>query len=531
MKLHRLNQLSEELKQQTITSLFAADPLRANKLCANSQRLSIDYSKSLLTEQVLAAFQQHFNELDLQPWITRLFDGELINNTERRAAHHTRLRTDQPDPLVEHALASCYQLCDDILSSKKTGASGERFTDVVNIGIGGSDLGPRLASDVLKNKQAGINAYFVSNLDSAEINKTLAKLKPETTLFIVASKSFTTDETLTNAVHARRWLASSIVGENSGQHFIAITSADSNAIEFGIAPEAILPMWDWVGGRYSLWSCIGLSTMLCAGKQAFQQLLAGARAMDQHFQQTAQQDNLPIILAIIEIWYVNFIGAHSHAVIPYSYALRKLPSYLQQLCMESNGKSVKRDGSPVDAATNPIVWGTAGTDGQHSYHQLLHQGTETVTVDFLLPLSTGNNCPAAHQKLVANCLAQSRVLMTGQSLTEAEQQMRDVGYSEADITALAPHKVMHGNNPSTIVSFDQLDAFTLGELLALYEHKTFVCSVFWQINPFDQWGVELGKKIGKQVNEAMLGDSEALAGLDSSTLALISKYQQSNQRR
>ena len=404
------------------------------------------------------------------------------------------------------------------------GATGKPVTDVVNIGIGGSDLGPRMVTDALYDYHSGgLRCHFVANIDRAELDRTLAGLSPETTLFIVASKSFTTLETLRNAESARAWLSGIIAKETDlARHFIAISANVDRAVAFGIDADNVFPLWDWVGGRYSLWSAIGLSIALAVGMDHFNDLRRGAFDMDQHFRTAPVTENLPVLLGLLGVWYGNYWQAGSHAVLPYAQALRLFPDFLQQLAMESNGKSVRLDNSAVDYATSPVVWGSVESNGQHSFHQLLHQGTQMIPVDFIATLHGGAD-DGHHPWLLANCLAQARALMTGKSFDTARQELIDQGMAEKEADALARHKLMPGNRPSNIILLERVSPAQLGALIALYEHKTYVQSLLWQINAFDQWGVELGKVMSKQIHAELTGGA-ADASLDSATRALIELY-------
>ena len=406
------------------------------------------------------------------------------------------------------------------------GCSGRPVTDVVNIGIGGSDLGPRMVTTALRDfTSGGIRCHFVSNIDDADLATTLAELKPETTLFIVSSKSFSTLETLQNARAAKQWLAAVAERDSDyARHFLAVTANPERAASFGIAADNILPMWDWVGGRYSLWSAVGLPIAFSLGMEGFNDLRDGAAAMDEHFRQAPLADNLPVLLGLLGIWYLNYHAAASHAVLPYLQRLELFPAYLQQLEMESNGKSVRTDGRAVDYATAPVIWGAVETNGQHSFHQLLHQGTRFIPVDFITALA-----PAAgddrHAWLLANCLAQARALMIGKSAEAARRELLEQGVSDAEAARLAPHKALPGNRPSSLLLLDRLDPRHLGALIALYEHKVYVQSVFWGINAFDQYGVELGKVMSEGIHVALSGGDAG--NLDVATRAAIDLYRRS----
>jgi len=399
---------------------------------------------------------------------------------------------------------------------------------VVNIGIGGSHLGPMLATESLAAFSSGkVHCHFVSNIDSNDLHSILARLVPDTTLFIIASKSFTTLETLQNAMTARNWLAGVVkMDADLTRHFISVTAKPDKAREFGIAAENVLPMWDWVGGRYSLWSAIGLPIALSVGMDDFNKLRRGAAAMDRHFADTPLRQNLPVLLAMLGIWYINYWGARSHAVLPYLHRLRYFPEFLQQLEMESNGKSVRKDHHPVDYQTGTVIWGTVETNGQHSFHQLLHQGTQLIPVDFVLGLTAERENDPHHAYLVANCLAQSNALMTGKTLDEATQELIAGGHSREEVAILAMHRYMSGNRPSNTIVMESLTPETLGALIALYEHKVFVQSVIWNINPFDQWGVELGKAVSNRIYDRLTGGTGI--SFDSSTEGLINLYKDLN---
>jgi len=489
-----------------LRDLFAAEPDRGARLAAQAAGLYVDYSKHRLTAETLRLLLELARERELERWRDRMFAGEAINVSEGRSARHVALRSATPPQEVGAALARMRALVDRAHRGNLRGVNGRTVRTVVNLGIGGSDLGPRLATRALRALELGrVATRFVTNVDPADLDAALDGLDPETTFFIVASKTFTTAETLDNARRARAWLARAL-GDPPDllANFIAVTGNPDAARAWGIAAERILPIWDWVGGRYSLWSAIGLPIAFAIGMDAFDRLRDGARAMDEHFRTAPLESNLPTLLALIDIWYGDFFGAQSRAVLPYAEDLRDLPPYLQQLEMESNGKWVDRDGRPVGCATAPVVWGAAGTNGQHAFHQLLHQGTLLVPCDFVVPAQASAGADReAHRLLVANALAQSAALAFGKD------------------EPAAPHRHYRGNQPSTSIVLPRLDPHALGALLALYEHKVFVQGVVWGINSFDQWGVELGKARAKALVPALAG--EASAGLDSSTRALVAR--------
>ena len=465
------------------------------------------------------------------------FNGERVNASEGRAALHTALRSpigkrlelDGVDliPQVHRVLNQMTELVSRIHSGLWRGYSEKPITEVVNIGIGGSFLGPQLVSEaLLPFAQRGVRCHYLANIDGSEFHELTMKLRAETTLFIVSSKSFNTLETLKNAQAARAWyLAQGGSEESLHRHFIAVSSNREAAQAFGIRAENIFPMWDWVGGRYSLWSAIGLPIALAIGMSNFKELLSGAYSMDQHFQSAPFERNMPVLLALLGIWYGNFWGAQSHAILPYDHYLRNITKHLQQLDMESNGKSVRQDGSPVDFSTGPVIWGGVGCNGQHAYHQLLHQGTELIPADFIVPVNSFSPLADHHQWLFANCLSQSQALMHGKTREEAEAELRAKGLDEAEVQRLAPHKVIPGNRPSNILALNRVDPFNLGALVALYEHKVFVQSAIWGINAFDQWGVELGKDLGQGVYQRLTGQLDEPAS-DASTQGLIQHFRE-----
>ena len=496
----------------SLAQLFINDKNRAAKLSFQAAGLHADFSRQPLDDEALSSLTALANTLQLPRFINGLFAGDIVNTTEQRAALHTALRHDKSDNSpadnnaeYRDAVKQCHSkmrsIVDRLHQQRWTGYSGKHITDIVNIGIGGSDLGPKMACAALTAyHHSAINVHFVSNADQADFLQHVATLCPETTAFIVVSKSWTTQETQLNGERAKNWLLNAgCTPEALKQHFIAITTQVEQALAFGVDEANILPMWDWVGGRFSLWSAVGLAIAIATSFENFEQLLAGAAAMDQHFQHTPLNQNLPFLLAGAEIWNVNVLGRHSQAVVPYSHDLRLLTEHLQQLVMESNGKSINHQGGTINYSTSPIIWGSAGTVGQHSYHQLLHQGTEVVPVDFILPLTSSDSDQTNHNLMIANCLAQAEVLMDGLSADLIEQRLNEQGMEPAQAEQLAPHKAMPGDRPSTLISFEALTPHTLGALIALYEHKVFCCSVFWNINPFDQWGVELGKNVAAKL--------------------------------
>ena len=522
-----LRRLAGQLQQASIEQLLVEDPERAQAFTRDAAGLQLDFSKHLVDRQVLSTLELLAEQADLPRRIKSLLDGDPVNNTEGRPALHTLLRSADGAGLenlfaeVVAARARMRDYADRLNSGQLQGYTGSIITDVVNIGIGVSDLGPRLVTEALQPYQGAVRCHYVANVDPSDLQDTLRGLDPETTLFIICSKSFRTEETLANGLAARSWmLASGAQTSDLARHFLAITTNLDAATEFGIDAGNCLPLWDWVGGRYSVWSAVGLSCAIAIGWENFEQFLAGANAMDRHFREAPVAGNMPVLMSLLEVWYVNFLGAGNHVVLPYDHHLQKLPDFLQQLTMESNGKRVSVDGEPLDYPTGPVLWGSAGTMGQHSFHQLLHQGTPLCPADFILPLSTHTGMTEQHRRLVANCLAQSRALMVGRSPEQARKALLGRGLDAAEADRLAPHLAMPGNRPSSVITMESLTPATLGALLALYEHRTFCSGQLWGINPFDQWGVELGKEIGATIL-AGLEDASQSEKMDTATERLI----------
>ncbi len=535
-----LEQPRTALVDVRLRRLFEEDPRRFERLSVADSGILLDYSKQAVTPDTMRLLLALARECDLENSIGRLFSGERVNTTENRAALHMALRAAKPMMLdgsdvtrdVAAVLSQMKRLVAAVRNGRARGATGRKFTDIVNIGIGGSDLGPRLVCDALaRDARSPLRAHFVSNVDGSSVTSVLQALSPATTLVIVASKTFTTAETLTNGLTARSWLERKLRGKAAiARHLCAVSSAPARAVEFGVPPERVFKMWDWVGGRYSLWSAVGLPIALALGMARFEELRAGARAIDEHFASAPLARNLPVLLGLLEVWNVNFRGAATRAVLPYDERLRLLPSYLQQLEMESCGKSATLDGGVVDYATAPVTWGTPGTDGQHAYFQMLHQGTAPVPADFIACCRPHHPLRRHHDMLLANFLAQTEALARGMTPDEAAAAMRGQGVSEAEIVRLLPHRVFPGNRPTTSILLDALNPRTLGALIALYEHKVFVQSVIWNINAFDQWGVELGKQLANRILPELEG-AAPVAGHDASTLALIRHYRARRQGR
>lgn len=528
-----------EIKETHMRDLFVADEKRFNKLSAVAAGITLDYSKNQITEKTLELLFDLAKGADLENYRSKMFAGEPINITENRAVLHTALRnfSDQPVyvdgedvmPQVKTTLAKVKKFVDAVSSGETKGYSGKAFTDVVSIGIGGSFLGPKIMSEALKPyRQKHLNVHFVANVDGCHLQDVLAKLDPETTMVITSSKTLTTQETLRNTESAKNWFLQTASQDDVKYNFACVSTNIAAAEKFGIDAENIFPMWDWVGGRYSVWSAIGLPLALAIGFDNYQAFLEGAFEMDQHFTSTPLDQNLPVILALLGIWYRNFHGAQSQVLLPYYHYLRGLPAYVQQLDMESNGKSVSLTNEEVDYDTGPIIWGSEGTNGQHSFHQLIHQSKTPIPVDFMLPLHPHHDVANHHDMLASNCFGQSQALMEGQSEAQVIAAMTKAKCSTDEIENLSSHKVMKGNKPSNTLIFDKLDPKTLGSLIALYEHKVFVQGVIWQINSFDQWGVELGKALGNQVLSKLTNHDEPLT-MDGSTNALIEMFRQRHQ--
>ena len=521
------------LRDVHMRDLFARDPGRFPRYTVECGDLLLDYSKNRVTEETLDLLMDLAREMRLPQWREALFSGERINCTEDRAVLHTALRGDAPVvldgedvmPAVRAVLERMRGFTEQVRSGRWTGYTGKPIRHVVNIGIGGSDLGPLMVCEALRPYgHPGLSMHFVSNVDGTHLAETLKAVDPETTLFIIASKTFTTQETLTNAHSARTWFLASGAGEGDiRRHFVAVSTHTEKVKAFGIDPENMFVFWDWVGGRYSLWSAIGLPIALYLGMDRFEELLAGGRDMDHHFREAPLERNMPVIMALMGVWYVNFFGAHSHAILPYDQYLHRFPAYLQQADMESNGKSVDRQGQRVGWHTGPVIWGEPGTNGQHAFYQLIHQGTRLVPCDFLAPCNSQNPMGDHHDILMSNVFAQTQALMQGRTLETVQAQMRAEGLDEDTVARLAPHRVFEGNRPSNTLLFDRLTPRTLGRLIALYEHRIFVQGVIWNVNSYDQWGVELGKQLARSVLDDLRADTPA-TGHDVSTNGLIQWY-------
>ena len=526
------------LEGETLRHLFATDPQRFDQFQCNAAGLFVDYSKNLINSTTLELLLDLAGEVQLEQKIKAMMVGDIVNNTEGRPALHTALRNQSGDavkvdgkdvmPDIKRVLDRMASFSEKVRDGSWHGHTGKAITDVVNIGIGGSDLGPLMATEALAPfAHERLRLHFVSNVDGSHLVSTLAKVNPETTLFIIASKTFTTQETLSNAHSARDWLLESGAQLPAvAKHFVALSTNSTAVAEFGIDTDNMFEFWDWVGGRYSLWSAIGLSLMLSIGSIRFKQFLAGAHEMDKHFCSAPMASNMPVLLALLTVWYNNFYHYTSHMIAPYDQYLHRFPAYLQQLTMESNGKSVHKDGTSVQTATGPIVWGEPGTNGQHAFFQLLHQGTHVIPVDFIMPIESinplSNDMGHHHELLLANCFAQSEALMMGKNTQELTLEMHDAGQSDDEIDRLKGHRTFSGNRPSNTIMMQRLDPQTLGALIALYEHKVYAEAVIWDINPFDQWGVELGKQLAKSIHSEIEA-TDTVTAHDSSTNGLINR--------
>ena len=537
--LPAFSQLQEHyngLKDRHLRDLFAEDPERFTTFTRQFEDILLDFSKNRITAETLGLLQQLAKQAGLTDAIGKMFSGDKINRTEDRAVLHVALRNRSNSPIlvdgkdvmpdVNEVLAHMKSFSERIRSGAWKGYTGEAITDVVNIGIGGSDLGPVMVTEALKPyaDDKKLRVHFVSNVDGVHIYETLQTVQPETTLFLIASKTFTTQETMTNAQTARQWFLDSAKDEAAiAKHFAALSTNQKDVEKFGIDPDNMFGFWDWVGGRYSLWSAIGLSIALYIGFDKFEELLDGAHAMDNHFRDTPIEQNLPVILGLVGIWYNNFFGAQTEAILPYDQYMHRFAAYFQQGDMESNGKSVDRDGKPVDYQTGPIIWGEPGTNGQHAFYQLIHQGTKLIPCDFLAPAISQRPIGEHHKILMANYFAQTEALMNGKTEEEAAEELRKSGKPEEEIKALAPFKMFSGNRPTNSILFRKLTPRTLGSLIALYEHKIFTQGVIWDIFSFDQWGVELGKQLASRILPELQDDAPVTTH-DSSTNGLMNAF-------
>jgi glucose-6-phosphate isomerase len=536
-----LSQHAQEMKQVHMRDLFKADPKRFSKFSLCLDEIVFDYSKNIITDTTIHYLLKLAEECRLKDAIEAMFNGDIINETEHRAVLHTALRNFSGDPVytegndvmpgVKNVLRKMKSFTTSVHSGKWRGYTGKKIKYIVNIGIGGSDLGPQMVCEALKPYRAnGIETYFVSNVDGTHITETLKKIKPDRTLFLVASKTFTTQETMTNAFTAREWFLKKAKNEKHiARHFAALSTNEKEVVKFGISKKNMFEFWDWVGGRYSLWSAIGLSVALTIGYKNFEQLLKGAHHTDNHFRQTEFAENIPVIMGLLGIWYINFFAAQSHAILPYDQYMHRFAAYLQQGDMESNGKSVDRNGEPVEYATGPVIWGEPGTNGQHAFYQLIHQGTHTIPCDFIAPAQSHNPAGDHHQKLLSNFFAQTEALMNGKTEEEAEKELEKQGLPAEQIAWLLPYKIFKGNKPTNSILLKKITPYSLGELIALYEHKIFTQGIIWNIFSFDQWGVELGKQLANKILPELTGSEEPAASHDPSTSGLMDAWKKMKQ--
>jgi glucose-6-phosphate isomerase len=538
--LRSWKKLAEHYKstsQFQMRELFKNDPDRFDRFSIKFNDILLDYSKNRITSETMALLLALAREVELKHAIESMFSGEKINNTEHRSVLHVALRNRSGKPVVvdgedvmpkiNAVLERMKKFCDTVRGGTWKGYTGKAITDVVNIGIGGSDLGPYMVTEALKPyAKKGLNIHFVSNVDGTHIAETLKKVSPETTLFIIASKTFTTQETITNAESAKKWFLEKAKDQKAvAKHFVALSTNAKEVEAFGIDTKNMFEFWDWVGGRYSLWSAIGLSIAVYIGFENFEELLTGAYEMDEHFRNTPFEKNIPVILGLLGVWYNNFYCAASQAILPYDQYLHRFAAYLQQADMESNGKRVTKNGKVVNYTTGPIIWGEPGTNGQHAFYQLIHQGTKLIPCDFLAPIQSQNPIGDHHKILLANFFAQSEALMKGKTEAEAKSELEKEGLSGKALTELLPHKVFPGNVPSNSIFFKKLTPRVLGSLIAMYEHKIYVQGAIWNVNSFDQWGVELGKQLAKKIYSE-LKEKGKVTSHDSSTNGLVNFYKE-----
>ncbi len=538
-----LNQHKKDIESISLREMFKSDPNRFNQFHIQFNDLLLDYSKHRISKETISLLVKLAKEADVEGWRNRMFEGEKINSTEHRAVLHTALRNQNISPIisdgedvmpkVKSVLKKMRRFSEEVRSGQWKGFTGKAITSVINIGIGGSDLGPAMVCQALKAYGSKtITPYFVSNVDGADLSQALEKCNPETTLFIIASKTFTTQETMTNAFSARDWfLKEAKDNQHIKKHFVALSTNQHVVSQFGIDTENMFEFWDWVGGRYSLWSAIGLSIALYIGMDGFEELLKGGFEMDEHFKTAPIEQNIPMMMGLLGVWYINFFNFPTHAILAYDQGLSKLAPYLQQADMESNGKFINRDGEHIDFHTGPVIWGEVGTNGQHAFYQLLHQGTEIVPADFIMPIESqyalGKDGNEHHKILLSNFIAQTQSLMLGKTYNEARAEIEKQGYEGEDIESFIPQKTFEGNRPTSSILFKKLTPKTLGQIIAMYEHKIFTQGIIWNINSFDQWGVEYGKQIAKQVLPK-LSEKTPTDNFDSSTNGLINyikKYQ------
>ncbi len=529
---NKLLQHFNQIQHHSISEMFANDKLRADKFHVKWNDFLVDYSKNRINQETLSLLLELASEMKLKNAIDDYFSGETINKTENRAVLHTALRSSKNDTILvdgKNIVPEIFEVkekikvfSENIINGSKKGYSGKTFTDVVNIGIGGSDLGPNMVVESLQYYKNHLNIHFISNVDGDHVSEVLKKINPETTLFVIVSKTFTTQETLTNSETIRAWFLKSAKEEHISQHFVAVSTNIQRVTDFGIHPTNIFPMWDWVGGRFSLWSAVGLSISLAIGSDNFESLLEGANEMDEHFKTADFKENIPVILALLSIWYNNFYGAESEALIPYTQYLQKLAPYLQQGIMESNGKSVGRDGETVNYQTGTIIWGEPGTNSQHAFFQLIHQGTKLIPTDFIGFITPLYGNQDHHDKLMSNFFAQTQALLNGKSETQVLTELESQKTTPERASFLLPFKVFKGNKPTNTILINKLTPKSLGSLIAMYEHKIFVQGIIWNIFSYDQWGVELGKQMASSILEE-INDSK-IKSHDSSTEMLLNHF-------
>jgi glucose-6-phosphate isomerase len=530
----KLRQHFEEMEFSSMQEMFANDPQRAQRFTIQWNDFLIDYSKNIITQETINYLLDLANEVNLKDAIGKYFQGDIINQTENRAVLHTALRASETASITVDGKNIIPEIADvkrkmqsftaQVIQGELKGFSGKTFTDVVNIGIGGSDLGPAMVVEALQFYKNHLNVHFVSNVDGDHVNEILKKVNPETTLFVVVSKTFTTQETLSNAETIREWFLKKATLQDVAKHFVAVSTNISKVTEFGIHPDNIFPMWDWVGGRFSLWSAVGLSISLAVGYDNFNQLLKGANEMDEHFKTSNFDRNVPVVLGLLSVWYNNFFGAESEALIPYTQYLQKLAPYLQQGIMESNGKSIDRDGNPVNYQTGTIIWGEPGTNSQHAFFQLIHQGTKLIPTDFIGAVESLYGNTIHHDKLMSNFFAQTEALLNGKSAKQVQAEFEKQQLSSEQAEFLLPFKVFSGNRPTNTILMQKLTPASLGSLVAMYEHKIFVQGVIWNIFSYDQWGVELGKQLANSILEEIT--TQKINKHDASTSMLLEYYLQ-----
>ena len=521
-----------QVKGLKMQDLFTADANRAAQFHIEWQDFLLDFSKNRITAETMQLLQELATEVQLKDAIEKYFAGDLINQTEQRAVLHTALRADAGQEIlvdgqdvmteIQAVKQKIKGFCEGVIAGERKGFTGKAFTDVVNIGIGGSDLGPAMLDDALAFYKNHLKLHFVSNVDGDHVQEVIKSLNPETTLFVIVSKTFTTQETLSNAQTIRAWFLKAATQVDVAKHFVAVSTNLQKVQEFGIAPENIFPMWDWVGGRFSLWSAVGLSISLAVGPNNFEQLLKGAQQMDAHFKNTPFEQNMPVIMALLSVWYNNFYGAETEALIPYTQYLQKLAPYLQQGIMESNGKSIGRDGKPVGYQTGTIIWGEPGTNSQHAFFQLIHQGTKLIPTDFIGFKQSLHQDQDHHDKLMSNFFAQTEALLMGKTEAQVQQEFDKQGIKQEFAEFLLPFKVFSGNKPTNTLLIEKLTPASLGALIALYEHKLFVQGIIWNVFSYDQWGVELGKQLATTILNEI--ESKQVAAHDASTSFLLNKY-------